>query len=213
MSRKITRLTLDHLATIGEELDPPCRACLFWELDPVRRDRVEDPVAVKDGWVSDVLREWGSCGRVALVDDRPVGFALYAPPAYLPGAAAFPTAPASADAVLLSTVYVDPAHRRGGIGRMLVQATAADLIRRGGPLAVEAFGSRGPRAGSCLLPADFLARVGFKTLRPHPITPRMRMDLRSSVRWRDEVEAALERLVDALRPAPKSTRASRGWLR
>ena len=70
MSRKIVRLTLDHL----DELPAPCRSCLFWELDPVRRERVEDPCAEKDAWVSEVLREWGSCGRVALVDDVPVGY-------------------------------------------------------------------------------------------------------------------------------------------
>ena len=69
MSRKIVRLTLDNL----EALPAPCRSCLFWERDPVRRSRVEDPAAEKDAWVSHVLREWGSCGRVALVDDVPVG--------------------------------------------------------------------------------------------------------------------------------------------
>ena len=105
MSRKIVRLTLDHL----DALSSPCRACLFWELDPVRRERVEDPGAEKDAWVSEVLREWGSCGRVALVDDVPVGYLVYAPEAFVPGAAGFPTAPVSPDAVLLTMAYVDPA--------------------------------------------------------------------------------------------------------
>ena len=36
MSRKVVRLTLDHLA----QLEGPCRSCLFWQLDPVSRDRV-----------------------------------------------------------------------------------------------------------------------------------------------------------------------------
>ena len=87
-----------------------------------------------------MLRDWGSCGRVVLVDGVPKGFALYAPEAFLPGAAAFPTAPVSADAVLLTQVYVAPDARRGGLGRMLVQGMARDLIERGGIKAVEAFG-------------------------------------------------------------------------
>ena len=91
MSRKIVRLTLDHLETFRA----PCRSCLFWEMDPVRRERVADPCAEKDAWMSEVLREWGSCGRVALVDDRPVGYLVYAPEAFVPGAAGFPTAPIS----------------------------------------------------------------------------------------------------------------------
>lgn len=211
MSRKIVRLTLDHL----DALTAPCRSCLFWELDPVRRERACDPAAEKDAWVSEVLREWGSCGRVALVDDEPVGHLVYAPEAFVPGAAGFPTAPISPDAVLLTMAYVDPAYRGGGIGRMLVQGMARDLIRRGGIAAVEAFGDPKGRAGGCVVPVDFLGSVGFKTHRPHPTSPRMRMDLRTAVSWRDEVEAAIERLVGAMAPKsargpePKATRASR----
>jgi GNAT superfamily N-acetyltransferase len=214
MSRKVVRLTLDHL----EALQAPCRSCVFWELDPVRRQRAEDAAAEKDAWVSEVLREWGSCGRVVLVDDVPVGYLIYAPEPYVPGAGGFPTAPVSPDAVLMTAAYVAPAHRGGGLGRMLVQGMARDLVSRGGFGAVEAFGDVRGRSGHCVVPADFLGSVGFKTHRPHPVHPRMRMELRTAVSWRGEVEAALERLVHAVRPAPKtargpaprSTRASRG---
>ncbi|GAB3244146.1 GNAT family N-acetyltransferase [Nocardioides dilutus] len=208
MSRKVVRLTLDNLAQLDEDLSAPCTTCLFWQLDPVSRARVPEgeAAAEKEAWVSHVLREWGSCGRIALVDERAVGYAIYAPPAFLPGAAAFPTAPVSPDAVLLSTVWVHPDHRGGGLGRMLVQGMARDLVRRGGIAAVEAFGdTRGPGLGAsrrtCVVPADFLGSVGFKTHRPHGTTPRMRMDLRTALTWRTEVEAALERLVGAVRPA------------
>lgn len=204
MSRKVVRLTLDHLAQLGTDLRAPCTTCLFWQLDPVSRARVasDEAAAEKEAWASHVLREWGSCGRVVLVDDRPVGHAIYAPPSFLPGEGAFPTAPVSPDAVLLSTVWVHPGHRGGGLGRMLVQAMARDLVRRGGIAAVEAFGdTRGPGRRTCAVPAEFLGSVGFKTHRPHATTPRMRMDLRTALTWRTEVEAALERLVGAVRPA------------
>ena len=211
MSRKVVRLTLDHL----EELSAPCRSCLFWELDPVRRERATDACAEKDAWVSEVLREWGSCGRVVLVDDVPVGYAVYAPDAFLPGAAAFATAPVSPDAVLLTTVHVEPAYRGGGLARMLVQGMARDLVQRGGIAAIEAFGDPSGRGGRCQLPVEFLGSVGFKTHRPHPTAPRLRMDLRAAISWKGEVESALERLVGVVRPksargpAPKATRASR----
>jgi GNAT superfamily N-acetyltransferase len=211
MSRKVVRLTLDHL----EELSAPCRSCLFWELDPVRRERATDACVDKDAWVSEVLREWGSCGRVVLVDDVPVGYAAYAPDAFLPGAAAFATAPVSSDAVLLTTVHVEPAYRGGGLARMLVQGMARDLVQRGGIGAIEAFGDPTGRGGRCLLPVEFLGSVGFKAHRPHPTAPRLRMDLRAAISWKGEVESALERLVGAVRPksargpAPKATRASR----
>ncbi len=211
MARKIVRLTPDRLTALGEAA-VPCRSCVHWELDPVRRGRLADgdhgaaAAAEKDAWLSEVLREWGSCGRVALVDDVPVGYVVYAPQAFVPGAESYPTAPVSPDAVLMTTVHVAPGHTGGGIGRMLVQAMARDLIERGGVRAVEAFGSARP-GPSCTVSADFLAHVGFGTHRAHPTTPRMRMDLRSALTWKDEVEAAIERLVGIVRPgaAPSPT--------
>jgi len=214
MARTTVPLTLDHLSA----LDAPCRSCLFWEREPVHRDRLGagERAREKEAWVSEVLREWGSCGRVATVDGSPVGFLVYAPAAFVPGAAAFPTAPVSADAVLLTTAWIHPQHVGGGLGRLLVQGMARDLVRREGVRAVEAFArtrvgalTHAPGA-ACVVEADFLARVGFKTHRPHPSTPRMRMELRSLVTWRDEVEAAWERLVGAVRrPAHQPTPAQR----
>ncbi len=207
MSRTAVRLTLDTL----DALPAPCRSCLFWECDAVRRGRLEDPATEKQAWVSEVLREWGSCGRVALVDDRLVGYVLYAPSSFVPGAAGFPTAPVSPDAVLLTTAYVAPEARGGGVGRMLVRAMARDLVDRN-VRAVEAFGHRGrfSREERCTVPADFLSGVGFRTQRAHPVSPRMRMDLRTALSWRSEVEAALERLVGAVRPATQPRRAPEG---
>ncbi|CAM3816896.1 GNAT family N-acetyltransferase [Nocardioides zeicaulis] len=203
MSRKTVRLTVDHLAELAE----PVRSCLFWELGPVDRARLDgaERVAQKEQWLSEMLREWGSCGRVLRVDGRTVGHVLYAPPAWLPGAAALPTAPTSPDAVVAATAWIDPAWRRGGLGRVLVQAMAADLVERG-HTAVEAYGDTRGRADGCVLPAEFWGSVGFKTQRAHPTTPRMRMELRTTLSWKDEVEAALERIWGVVRPTQKATR-------
>lgn len=199
MSRRTAPLTLDHLARVSE----PCRSCLFWAEDPVRRSRLADgeKTAAREAWLSWVLREWGSCGRVALVDGDVVGHAIYAPAAFLPGAAQIPTSPPSPDAVLLSTVYVAEPARGGGVGRLLVQGMARDLVQRE-TTAVEAFGDTRGRSTGCVMPADFLSRVGFKTQRAHVTTPRMRMDLRAALTWKTEVEVALERLWGVVRPAP-----------
>ncbi len=213
MARRLARLTLDNL----DDLPTACRSCVFWELDAVRRQRAfasGDGCEEKEAWVSRVLLEWGSCGRVAYVDGEPAGYVLYAPPTFLPGAEAFPTSPVSEDAVLLATAMVLPEHAGSGLGRVLMQTVVKDLVKRGGIRALEAFGdtraSRPPTFpgvpadpttyGDCILPADYLLSVGFKTHRPHPRYPRMRLDLKSAVTWRDEVEAALERLLGAVRP-------------
>jgi GNAT superfamily N-acetyltransferase len=208
MARRLARLTLDNL----DDLPKACRSCLFWELDPVRRQRAVEAgegCSEKEAWVSRVLLEWGSCGRVAYVDGEPAGYVLYAPPTFLPGADAFPTSPVSEDAVLLATAMVLPEHAGSGLGRVLMQTVVKDLVKRGGIRALEAFGDTHRSAhdadpttyGECVLPADYLLRVGFKTHRPHARYPRMRLDLKSAVTWRDEVEAALERLLGVVRPA------------
>jgi ribosomal protein S18 acetylase RimI-like enzyme len=137
------------------------------------------------------------------VDDELAGFLAYAPPVHVPRSTAFPTSPVSADAVLLMTGQVLPRHRGGGIARMLVQGAAKDLTQRG-VRAIEAFGGAsapadGPTSRECLVPAAFYEAVGFTVVREHPRYPRLRLELRSALSWREDVEAALERILGSVR--------------
>ena len=200
MSRRLVNLTLDTL----EDLPRPCRQCVYWELDPVSAERAcasGDPGLEKEAWVSQTLLEWGSCGKLAYVDGMPAGFVMYAPPAYVPRSVAFPTSPVSADAVLLMTGHVHPDFAGGGLGRMLLQGVAKDLTRRG-VRAIEAFGDERWERPACVLPAEHLRSVGFKTVRPHHRFPRLRLELKSAVSWREDVEVALERLLGSMNPDP-----------
>ena len=200
VSRRVVNLTLDNLA----DLPGPCRSCVFWELDPVAGARaVEsgDPALEKEAWVSATLLEWGSCGKIAYVDEAPAGYVLHAPPAYVPRAVAFPTAPVSADAVQLRTARIVPEFTGAGLGRMLVQSVAKDLLRHG-VRAIEAYGDAHWDGPSCVVPADYLRSVGFKTVRPHPRFPRLRLDLRTTLTWREDVETAIERLLGSMHPFP-----------
>lgn len=202
MSRRLANLTLDTL----EDLPHPCRECVFWELDPVAAKAAcagGDPGLEKEAWISQTLLEWGSCGKLIYVDDAPAGYVIYAPPAYLPGGRTFPTSPASPDAALLAIAYVSPAYAGAGLGRLLVQGAARDLTARG-VKAIETFGddskpNREP-GGGCVAPADFYVAVGFKTVRPHPRFPRLRLELRTALSWRSDVEYALDTLLDTITP-------------
>jgi len=193
-------LTLDNLS----DLPSTCRGCVFWELDPVSGEaaiRSSKPELEKESWISTVLLDWGSCGRLVYVDEAPAGFVLYAPPAYVPRSLAFPTSPVAPDAVQLMTARVLPEFQGQGLGRVLVQGVAKDLTRRG-VKAIEAFGDARWEGPSCVLPADHLLAVGFKTVRPHRRYPRLRLELRSAVSWRAEMEGALERLLGAVQKEP-----------
>jgi len=197
VSRHVVGVTLDNL----EQLPKQCRHCVFWELAPHLREEAErygQTDFEKEAWVSSVLLEWGSCGRVAYVDEVPAGYAMYAPPGAVPRAVAFPTAPVSADAVLLTTLKVLPDFAGTGLGRMLVQEVAKDLTRRG-VRAIEAFGdAQASGESSCVIPASFLLSVGFKTIRPHARWPRLRLELRTALSWKEDVEAALEQLLSSV---------------
>jgi hypothetical protein len=221
MSRRLVSLTLDTL----EDLPRRCRQCVFWELDPVSGERAcatGDPGLEKEAWVSQTLLEWGSCGKLVYVDGTPAGFTLFSPPAYVPRSMAFPTSPVSPDAVLLMSAHVLPMFAGGGLGRMLVQGVARDVSKRG-IRAIEAFGDAKygdevDEISSCLAPAEFFLAVGFKTVRPHPRFPRVRLELRTALSWKSDVEYALEKLLGSmspetiLRPATRSL-ATRDVLR
>lgn len=205
MAPRLVSMTLDNLA----DLPHHCRDCVFWELDPVAGERACATGSAdleKEAWLSNTLLEWGSCGQLLYLDGAPAGYVLYAPAAYVPRAVAFATSPVSSDAVLLMTARLSPAFAGGGLGRVLVQAVAGDAGRRG-IRAIEAFGrldagpepsSMHPAENRCLLPADYLLAVGFKTVRPHPHTPRLRLDLKSVASWREDVEYALDKLFASI---------------
>jgi hypothetical protein len=203
MSRRLVNLTLDTL----EDLPRRCRQCVYWELDPVAAERAcasGDTAFEKEAWVSQALLEWGSCGKLVYVDGMPAGFAMYAPPAYVPRSMAFPTSPISADAVLLMAAHVVASFGGGGLGRMLIQGVARDVTKRG-IKAIEAFGDAKfgdevDELTGCLAPADFYLAVGFKTVRPHPRFPRLRLELRTALSWKSDVEYALERLLGSMSP-------------
>lgn len=175
-SRRAAALTLDV------ELPGPCAECSFWESATNSGDD-------KSAWLSGTLLDWGSCGTVVLEGERTVGYAIYAPAHLFPRLATFATAPISPDAVLLSALRVVEDRRGTGVGRMLVQGMASDLTRRG-IRAVEAIAAVSDTGTPCLIPAPFLLSVGFRTTRPHPRHPRLRLDLRSTATWREELKGA-----------------------
>lgn len=215
MARQVINLDASDLRTFADEVEPSLR----WKYDPVTAARVPDAdrLDALEEWVCRVQEEWGPCGRVVVVDDVPLGYVLYAPPAHLPGLGDVATGPPSPDAVVLAELYVCPEAQGAGLGKLLVHAAAKDLVLRD-VAALETFGTyvQNPDRGRLeqgatafvrpgeLLPVGFLESVGFTTHRTHSTTPRMRMDLRAARTWMDEVELALERLVGAVRPVIKS---------
>nr|WP_294693705.1 GNAT family N-acetyltransferase [uncultured Friedmanniella sp.] len=191
MGRRFRPMTAADLADLPE----PCAGCTFWEsgLADLATSSEHRGVPTKQEWAEGVTRRWGYCGVAAYNDNELIGYLTLAPANHVPRLAAFATTPVSPDAAVVMAVRVAEEHRGHGIGRQLVQSAAA-LVARRDIRALEAVGSyhHGP---SCMLPAAFLERVGFTVVRPHPVTPRLRMDLQATQRWRPDLGAAWNRLT------------------
>jgi GNAT superfamily N-acetyltransferase len=99
------------------------------------------------------------------------------------------------------TAWIMPGYQGQGLGRVIVQTVAKDLLRRGFR-AIEAFGDAQWKEPACILPADHLLAVGFKTVRPHHSYPRLRLELRTTLSWKEDVELALDRLLGAVQKEP-----------
>ncbi|WP_179466687.1 acetyltransferase [Mycolicibacterium vinylchloridicum] len=226
MSVRIMPLRLEAF----EQLPKHARRCVFWELDPATLsagDYLPDPEFEKEAWLSMVMLEWGSCGQVATKapadgtesdDEEPcLGYVLYAPPRAVPRAGRFPTGPVSADAVLLTSMGIEPG-QSDGLTHSLISQVVTELVRRG-VRALEAFGRTADATelldvdaadpemrqaiealgdcsfDQCMIGADFLIDVGFTVVAPHQYFPRLRLELDKGLGWKAEVEAALERLL------------------
>lgn len=181
MGRRLVDVTLDNL----RQAPPEILASVYWELD--MDDPPVEPEFEKEEWFSEVLLEWGACGKLAIEDEQAVAFAEYGPPSFFPRLARFRCGTVSIDAVYLSYCYVVARRRGFGVGTEMVRAVARDLVDRGFR-AVESIGDRSWSEG-WVLPAPFLAANGFEVLRDDARFPLMRLDLRAVVP-QEAVEAA-----------------------
>jgi GNAT superfamily N-acetyltransferase len=157
----------------------------------------EDSEFEKEAWCTEVSFTDGACGKVATIDDRPIGYALFGAPESFAGARVFP-AKVSKDALLLAVAYVLPDAAGWGVGKALVQAILVEAKKRG-KRAVEAFGDRSWEHPACVIPASFLEVVGFRVKREHPRFPLMRIDVRSLAKLSENVEAAVAELLESLK--------------
>jgi GNAT superfamily N-acetyltransferase len=198
-ARRFRPLTEENLSALPE----PCVRCSFWTSSLAD---LASPPGQRDGqmkldWAESVIRHWGYCGVLAVNDGETIGSLTMAPASLVPRLGAFATTPLSPDAAVLMGVWVASNLRGKGIGRSLVQSAAGLLVRRD-IRALEAVGTYhdGP---SCMVPAGWLESVGFALIRPHPVAPRFRMNLQTTVRWRPDLGAAWHRLTGLVaQPTP-----------
>lgn len=194
-----------------------CSNCAFWESPerlPLECGAACDAGRVEE-WMRAVEDGWGSCGRVVVDDGEPLGFVKYAPAAVVPQARNMPSGPPDASSILICCMHIVPEARQRGLGKVLMQAALRDLYQRGERV-VQAYGVAGrvDYATSPVVGVDFLVRMGFTVVRPHPEVPLMQLELKSLAAWTENLEAALEALripikMPERRPVPSLHPTSR----
>jgi GNAT superfamily N-acetyltransferase len=215
-------------ARLGGAADPAADAAPLADGDPAttaeagadgqdghdggRRSTARDEqLTRKQAWVSARVQEGVPPGRVVLVGDALVAWALFAPADRFARRSPL-VPPLDAGSLELATVWVHPLHRGHGLGRVLVQAAIKEAIRLELP-SVQAYADRRWRDRTCVLPATWLLHEGFEVHHEHPRTPVVRLDTKRTVRWVASLEHAWEEVLERLPhrvPVPASDGLSAG---
>ena len=202
MNGRIRVLTLDDL----DQLPSPCRGCVFWQTTGGSRGGRPSDAAAQDAWWQAMQLDWGVPGRAVWQGDRMVGFALYAPAADLHRVRVLGP-PASEDALVLATMWIDADHRGGGLGRHLLQVVTRDALAHDLG-AVEAYGTvwggTQTQTGGCMLGGTFLEHLGFRLHRADVETPLYRLQTARTARWAESMGTALGEVVAALSPRQRA---------
>lgn len=204
---------------VWEQVPNTCRSCLFWAFGdaPPNPEAPADPPAAaarvvrKQAWATARVHEGHAPGRAVVVDGRTVGFVEFVTADHVRRRRA-PVPASDPEALVLTTMWLDPSHRTVGLGRVLVQEAIKEAIARHLP-AVEAWGDRRWRPDQCVLPITWLLYQGFEVAREHPRYPLLRLEVSRTVRWTESLEHAVEEMRDLLprrapRPAPRSATES-----
>jgi GNAT superfamily N-acetyltransferase len=145
-----------------------CMYCSFWEQlnfdDDTPKEKAEE---TKRKWFTHVRRKFGNCGFIGYVDNKPVGFAQYAPPEFFPSISKYGNLIPSRDAVFLVCLYVPNRELRGkGIGTQMFEEVTSDLRSRSYG-AVEAFARTSDTSSDSIPdwytgPLEFFLKIGFR---------------------------------------------------
>lgn len=136
-------------------------------------------------WVARSVQAWGLCGWRLPGTAGTDALILITPSSNEPTAA------------LITRLWVAPAAAGRGVGKRLIQGTAANLAHS----SVTAILSRGTRSHlTCASPPrDFLRAVGFT----RQLDERLyRLDLNRAVSSRNPLQALLEKVAQVLQPGP-----------
>src|SRR5262245_50280954 len=176
-----------------------CHDCVWWQAR-------EGKTADKKRWIEKAETEWGAWGTVYYDGDgRLLGSMQYGLAELFPRAAELPAGPPSDDAILVTCAYLVE-QSSPWVMQSLFLAAIGDAKDRGAK-ALETFAYRyGERESQyerfqvhkTIFPADFLADLGFRTVRKAGLVELARLELGGLV---PVVEGRREKVLRVVREA------------
>ncbi|MFX0113963.1 MAG: GNAT family N-acetyltransferase [Candidatus Hodarchaeota archaeon] len=148
-----------------------CRYCAYWEcLDFEDKITKENGYQIKQKWLSFIRKEFGNCGFIAYLNEKPVGFAQYGPMSYFPRLSEYHDFTPSSEAIFLSCLYIPAKQlRRQGIGKQLLEGVISDLQNRGYRLIetlVRIHNTPSHNPSDWLIrPLEFFVKMNFKVIK------------------------------------------------
>jgi len=181
-----------------------CHECVWWQS---RGARGMD----KSRWIAKAEEECGAWGTVYRDDDgRLLGSMQYGAARLFPRASELPAGPPSDDAVLITCAYLVDLSTPWVMQSLFLAAIGEARDR--GAKALETFAYRYPEGESAyerflvhrtVFPSDFLADLGFRTVRAQGFVELARLELGGLQPVAEGTRAKVIRLVkEAFSPAP-----------
>jgi len=173
-------LTEENLNDVPSFSGPPysCKYCLYWESpeDFKKQSRLDREYLLgkKSAWIKKVRQEFGDCGKIIYVNEKPAGYAQYALPAFLPYAQNYSVSP-DQDAVLIACLYIAKQQRVSGLGSQLLR-NIVDGLRKRSFKAVETFAGKNT-ANNTSGPVEFYINNGFSLNKDAEEFALMRLEL------------------------------------
>jgi hypothetical protein len=171
---------VQHLTGATDRLRPPvCQGCAWWQQDPRARSETD-----KERWIPEIEDRFGSWGKLYLDGERHIGSLQYGPAQFFPRGDTLPAGPPSGDAVIVTCSYLSDPSSPWALQSLFLACLGESKDR--GAAAVEAFAyvydQREDFAARFLhhrtiFPRDFLADLGFRTLRVDGRVELMRLEL------------------------------------
>ncbi len=177
MKTKILDLVEENLKDIPEWHTHPfsCKYCIYWEFPCSEKEKKEDALEMKLGWLKNTKRIFGNCGKLIYVDGKCIGYAQYALPEFLPNSKNYSITP-SEDAVFISCLFIPQKEFRNlGLGTLLLKSII-DELGKGKTKTVETFARKGNSENSSG-PVEFYLKNGFKVYKDDKEFPLMKLDL------------------------------------